>query len=138
MADNFEDQVEAAQAVEETVEDAPAAGQETEQTAAPVEAVQESENAESAVNEQETAEDSGASQEDDDLDPGEKAVQAFSKSLRGLEGKWYVLHTYSGYEKRVKMNVESRIVSFGLEQQIFQIEVPMEEVEQHTDRKSVV
>ena len=46
---------------------------------------------------------------EDALDPGEKAVQDFSKSLRGLEGKWYVLHTYSGYEKRVKMNVESRV-----------------------------
>ncbi|MDK6994291.1 transcription termination/antitermination NusG family protein, partial [Escherichia coli] len=71
--------------------------------------------------------------------PGEKAVQDFSKSLRGLEGKWYVLHTYSGYEKRVKMNVESRVQSYGLESQIFQIEVPMEEVEQHTDKgKKVV
>ncbi len=76
---------------------------------------------------------------EDALDPGEKAVQDFSKSLRGLEGKWYVLHTYSGYEKRVKMNVESRVQSYGLESQIFQIEVPMEEVEQHTDKgKKVV
>lgn len=75
-----------------------------------------------------------AAEEQVELDAGEKAVQAFSKSLRGLEGKWYVLHTYSGYEKRVKMNVESRITSYGLEEQIFQIEVPMEEVEQHTDK----
>ncbi|MDF7663349.1 transcription termination/antitermination protein NusG [Bifidobacterium sp. ESL0763] len=72
-------------------------------------------------------------------DAGTKAVKEFSKSLRGLDGKWYVLHTYSGYEKRVKANVESRIQSFGLEDQIFQVEVPLEEVEKHTDKgKKVV
>lgn len=77
--------------------------------------------------------------ENGDADAGAKAIKEFSKSLRGLDGKWYVLHTYSGYEKRVKTNVESRVQSFGLEDQIFQIEVPMEEVEKHTDKgKKVV
>lgn len=73
-------------------------------------------------------------QESEELDAGAKAVEEFSKSLRTLEGKWYVLHTYSGYEKRVKTNVESRVVSFGLEDKIFQIEVPMEEIDKHTDK----
>ncbi len=73
-------------------------------------------------------------QESEELDAGAKAVEEFSKSLRTLEGKWYVLHTYSGYEKRVKTNVESRVASFGLEDKIFQIEVPMEEVDKHTDK----
>ncbi|KFI45026.1 transcription antitermination protein nusG [Bifidobacterium bohemicum] len=72
--------------------------------------------------------------EADSDDVGAKAVREFSKSLRGLEGKWYVLHTYSGYEKRVKTNVESRVQNFGLEDKIFQIEVPLEEVEKHTDK----
>ena len=74
------------------------------------------------------------SEEAEAQDAGQQAVEEFSKSLRSLEGKWYVLHTYSGYEKRVKTNVESRIASFGLEDKIFQIEVPMEEVEKHTDK----
>ena len=74
------------------------------------------------------------SEEAEEQDAGQKAVAEFSKSLRSLEGKWYVLHTYSGYEKRVKTNVESRIASFGLEDKIFQIEVPMEEVEKHTEK----
>lgn len=79
--------------------------------------------------------DGGAAQPNADADDaGSKAVKEFSKSLRTLEGKWYVLHTYSGYEKRVKTNVESRVQSFGLEDKIFQIEVPMEEVEKHTDK----
>lgn len=82
---------------------------------------------------EEAAEDAGESA-DEELDPGAKAVEEFSKSLRTLEGKWYVLHTYSGYEKRVKTNVESRVASFGLEDKIFQVEVPMEEVEKHTDK----
>jgi transcriptional antiterminator NusG len=69
-----------------------------------------------------------------DEDAGEKAVAEFSKSLHTLEGKWYVVHTYSGYEKRVKTNIESRVANFGLENQIFQVEVPMEEVEKHTEK----
>ena len=87
-----------------------------------------------------TAESADESDEDDaedegeTVDPGTKAVEEFAKSLRTLEGKWYVVHTYSGYEKRVKTNVESRIASFGLEDKIFQIEVPMEEVEKHTEK----
>ncbi|KFI63180.1 transcription termination/antitermination protein NusG [Bifidobacterium cuniculi] len=71
---------------------------------------------------------------EEEADAGAIAVQEFSKSLRTLEGKWYVLHTYSGYEKRVKSNIESRVSSYGLEDTIFQVEVPMEEVEQHTEK----
>lgn len=78
--------------------------------------------------------DSADSADVNPTDAGAAAVAEFSKTLRTLEGKWYVLHTYSGYEKRVKTNVESRVQSFGLEDKIFQIEVPMEEVEKHTDK----
>ena len=78
-------------------------------------------------------------EQSDQEDPGQHAVDEFSKKLRTLEGKWYVLHTYSGYEKRVKANVESRVASFGLEDKVFQVEIPMEEVEKHTDKgKKVV
>ncbi|MES5088436.1 transcription termination/antitermination protein NusG [Gardnerella vaginalis] len=101
-----------------------------------------SENSENVAGETESpaesaetvAGDSSAAQEVDATDAGAVAVAEFSKTLRTLEGKWYVLHTYSGYEKRVKTNVESRVQSFGLEDKIFQIEVPMEEVEKHTDK----
>ena len=78
--------------------------------------------------------DDGDADDADPTDAGAIAVAEFSKKLRTLEGKWYVLHTYSGYEKRVKTNVESRVQSFGLEDKIFQIEVPMEEVEKHTEK----
>ncbi|MBK5299388.1 MAG: hypothetical protein JJE40_19755, partial [Vicinamibacteria bacterium] len=41
--------------------------------------------------------------------------------------RWYVIHTYSGYENKVKANLEHRIESMGVEDQIFQVLVPMEE-----------
>lgn len=90
-------------------------------------------NADSADNSADST-DSADSADVDPTDAGAAAVAEFSKTLRTLEGKWYILHTYSGYEKRVKTNVESRVQSFGLEDKIFQIEVPMEEVEKHTDK----
>ena len=89
---------------------------------------------EEEVNESEQAEESAEDEGGEELDAGAKAVEDFSNSLRTLEGKWYVLHTYSGYEKRVKTNIESRVASFGMEDQIFQVEVPMEEVEKHTEK----
>ena len=44
-----------------------------------------------------------------------------------MEGQkhWYVIHTYSGYENKVKMNLESKIHSLGMEEQIFQVLVPV-------------
>ncbi|MBM6699847.1 transcription termination/antitermination factor NusG [Bifidobacterium pullorum subsp. saeculare] len=99
------------------------------------EAVAEGESADDAETSDDTeASDDATAGQDEPADAGQQAVDEFAKSLRTLEGKWYVLHTYSGYEKRVKANVESRIQSFGLEDKIFQIEVPMEEVEKHTDK----
>ena len=44
------------------------------------------------------------------------------------DGDWYVVHSYAGYEKRVKTNLETRIQSLNMEDYIFEIEVPMEEV----------
>ncbi len=48
--------------------------------------------------------------------------------LKGLPGRWYVLHTYSGYEKRVTQDLEVRRQTMNMEDYIFQLEVPMEEV----------
>ncbi len=49
-------------------------------------------------------------------------------ALTGLPGDWYVVHSYAGYENKVKTNLESRISSLNMEDYIFQIEVPQEEV----------
>lgn len=48
--------------------------------------------------------------------------------LRQQEGDWYVVHSYAGYENRVKTNLEQRVTSLNMEPYIFQVEVPMEQV----------
>jgi len=60
----------------------------------------------------------------EDLDPAD----AMKLVLSGLPGDWYVVHSYAGYENKVKANLESRIQSLNMEDFIFQIEVPTEEV----------
>jgi transcriptional antiterminator NusG len=63
-------------------------------------------------------------EDDEEADPAE----AMRKVLRGQFGDWYVIHSYAGYENKVKTNLESRIQSLDMEDYIFQIEVPTEEV----------
>ncbi|MFF6831807.1 transcription termination/antitermination protein NusG [Streptomyces sp. NPDC012438] len=57
-------------------------------------------------------------------------VAALREELRTLPGEWYVIHTYAGYEKRVKANLEQRAVSLNVEDFIYQAEVPEEEIVQ--------
>jgi len=66
-------------------------------------------------------------------------VVAFREELRTLPGEWYVIHTYAGYENRVKSNLEQRAVSLNVEDYIYQAEVPQEEVVQikNGDRRTV-
>jgi transcriptional antiterminator NusG len=59
-----------------------------------------------------------------ELDP----VEEFRAELRSRPGRWYVIHSYAGYENRVKANLENRTQSLNMEDFIFQVEVPMEEV----------
>ncbi|WP_308583015.1 transcription termination/antitermination factor NusG [Gardnerella sp. DNF00172] len=137
MTDEFNPEeaeaVEVADAVED-VEAVDAAPVNDADDAAAAEAAVASLDADNTEAEAEAGATDSESTEDDPTDAGAIAVAEFSKKLRTLEGKWYVLHTYSGYEKRVKTNVESRVQNFGLEDKIFQIEVPMEEVEKHTEK----
>lgn len=131
------DQAEAADAVagepaeEATVhtEDEAVAVAETDEDA---EAVDEVEDA------AEEAEDEEAAEEAADVPPVDP-VEALRQELRGLPGEWYVIHTYAGYEKRVKANLEQRAVSLNVEEFIYQAEVPEEEIVQikNGERKNV-
>ncbi len=56
------------------------------------------------------------------------ALAEFMRELRMQPGDWYVVHSYAGYENRVKTNLESRIMSLNMEEHIFQIEVPTHQV----------
>src|SRR6201991_2172780 len=63
---------------------------------------------------------------DEDYDP----VAELRQKLRYAPGDWYVVHSYAGYENKVKTNLETRITSLDMEEFIFQVEVPTrEEVE---------
>ncbi|MEU7579684.1 transcription termination/antitermination protein NusG [Streptomyces sp. NPDC041068] len=102
------------------------------------EAVAESEEDEDAVAEvadEETAEDEAPEEEAEPVDP----IVALREELRTLPGEWYVIHTYAGYENRVKTNLEQRAVSLNVEDFIFQAEVPQEEVAQikNGERKTI-
>ena len=64
-----------------------------------------------------------APEEDDDEDD-------LATAIENAPGEWYVVHSYAGYENKVKANLETRITSLNMEDYIFQIEVPTEEVTQ--------
>lgn len=76
--------------------------------------------------EQNAADDADAGDDEDaaDLDP----YAEFRAELKAAFGKWYVIHSYAGFEKRVKSNIENRKVSMAMEDYIYQVEVPMEDV----------
>jgi len=65
-----------------------------------------------------------AAAEEEEADP----VDELRQMLRLAPGEWYVVHSYAGYENKVKTNLESRITSLNVEDFIFQIEVPTQEV----------
>jgi len=70
-----------------------------------------------------------SSDEDGDIESDENDPNAeFRRALRVAPGDWYVVHSYAGYEKKVKGNRQNRIQSLNMEDFIFQIEVPEEEV----------
>ncbi|WP_406184272.1 transcription termination/antitermination protein NusG [Streptomyces sp. NBC_01006] len=83
----------------------------------------------------EDAEEAEEAAEAEPVDP----IQALRDELRLLPGEWYVIHTYAGYEKRVKANLEQRAVSLNVEEFIYQAEVPEEEIVQikNGERKNV-
>ncbi|MGW7312950.1 transcription termination/antitermination protein NusG [Streptomyces sp. NPDC054854] len=90
---------------------------------------------ESDVEDDEEAEEAAEVEPAEPVDP----TQALRDELRLLPGEWYVIHTYAGYEKRVKANLEQRAVSLNVEEFIYQAEVPEEEIVQikNGERKNV-
>jgi transcriptional antiterminator NusG len=77
----------------------------------------------------EAADEAGeAADEAGEAEPEEDPVATFKAELRLQPGDWYVVHSYAGYENRVKANLESRTQSLNMEDYIFQIEVPVHEV----------
>jgi transcription termination/antitermination protein NusG len=93
--------------------------------AGPQEAELQEAGSEEAGSEEAGSEEAGAEEaEEAEADP----VEAYAAELRLLPGDWYVVHSYAGYENRVKGNLESRTQSLNMEDYIFQIEVPVHQV----------
>lgn len=69
-----------------------------------------------------------ASEAETPAEPAVDPLEAFKSKLRRQEGEWFVVHTYAGYENRVKANLESRAQTLNAEDDIFEVQVPMEEV----------
>jgi transcription termination/antitermination protein NusG len=83
---------------------------------------------EEATVDEAVADDAPADDEATEEEPVPDALKEFRDNLYSQPGDWYVVHTYSGMEKRVKANLENRITSLNAEDYIFQVEVPTEEV----------
>ncbi|MGX1028764.1 transcription termination/antitermination protein NusG [Streptomyces sp. SAI-097] len=144
---NVNDAIEPVESVEDELGTVEGADNEDTEASAEAEAaddtvVAETDEDESDAEADETAEaddaeatEAEAETDEPDLDPIEKLRQ----ELRVLPGEWYVIHTYAGYENRVKTNLEQRAVSLNVEDYIFQAEVPQEEVVQikNGDRKTI-
>ncbi|KJQ54113.1 transcription termination/antitermination protein NusG [Microbacterium sp. SA39] len=91
-------------------------------------AVEDSDDPVAAVVEAEETEGSEEGASDEDEDAEEDPYEAFRMDLRMLPGKWYVIHSYAGFERKVKANIEQRKSTLEVEDEIYQIEVPMEDV----------
>lgn len=90
--------------------------------AEPTDSVEEFATDESPVEESEPAESAPV-----DAEPADPVAE-MKAALRRAPGEWYVIHSYAGYENKVKANLETRVQNLDLEDYIFQVEVPTEEV----------
>ncbi len=102
----------------------PEVAEETEDAAVDVDVDADEAQAEVEVVADEVVSDEDETEDEAAVDP----LEEFKEVLRGKYGDWYVVHSYAGYENRVKLNLETRITSLNMEDHIFEVEVPMEEV----------
>jgi transcription termination/antitermination protein NusG len=86
-----------------------------------IDSMEEATAAEAATDDEAVVHDQDTVEEDD-------PYKDFRRELRRKPGKWYVIHSYAGFEKRVKQNIENRRLSLGMEEYIFEVQVPMEDV----------
>ncbi|MGW2644659.1 transcription termination/antitermination protein NusG [Streptomyces sp. NPDC001393] len=131
----------AAEMVDDELDIVEGADEQDEFEAAEAEAGEPAEEAALNVEDEDEAAEAAAETEEAEEEPAAPVdpVEALREELRSLPGEWYVIHTYAGYENRVKTNLEQRAVSLNVEDYIFQAEVPQEEVVQikNGDRKTI-
>jgi len=132
--ESLDDELDIVEGADEDLDEVEAADAEAGEPAEE-DAVHLEEDEDESEEDEEGEEESGGDVETEPVDP----VEALREELRTLPGEWYVIHTYAGYENRVKTNLEQRAVSLNVEDFIFQAEVPQEEVAQikNGERKTV-
>ncbi|MEV8537345.1 transcription termination/antitermination protein NusG [Streptomyces sp. NPDC051572] len=143
--ESVEDELDIVEGADEELDEVEAADADAGEPAEEAAVHVEDEDAEATedLDDEATAEDDEATAEDDEeeAEPAEPVdpVVALREELRLLPGEWYVIHTYAGYENRVKTNLEQRAVSLNVEDFIFAAEVPQEEVAQikNGERKTI-
>ncbi len=84
------------------------------------------------------AESSGSGGEEELDDEEATPAQAYTPSPYDRPGRWYVVHTYSGYENKVRSNLESVVASRGLEDRVYEVVIPMEDVVEFKGGKKAV
>ena len=140
-AESAEQIVDAADSDEDEVEayDEAESGEAAEESALHVEAAEAEDGTEELAAEAGEADEETEAEESAEAEAEVDPVAKFREDLRFMPGEWYVIHTYAGYENRVKQNLEQRAVSLNVEEYIFQAEVPQEEVVQikNGDRKTI-
>ena len=92
------------------------------------EAAEQAESGPPSVSDADGAGDVAAADGTDIDTPSADPMEEFRQALRGKPGDWFVVHTYSGMENRVKANLENRISSLNMEDFIYEVIVPQEEV----------
>ncbi|AZA14449.1 transcription termination/antitermination protein NusG [Corynebacterium choanae] len=115
VADEFA-AIDAGEAVDTEVESAPASEDEVSKAAAALG-------------------DTEGSDEDKAMEEYKTRLRAFMRELRRLPGKWYIIQCYSGYENKVKTNLDMRVQTLEVEDSIYDVVVPIEEVMELKDGK---
>jgi transcriptional antiterminator NusG len=132
---NLNDAIEPTESVDDELDIAEGADEVDEAEAAEAAADESAEQAAVHVEDEAPGGEAAEEEPEAEVDP----VTKLRDELRTLPGEWYVIHTYAGYEKRVKANLEQRAVSLNVEDFIYQAEVPEEEIVQikNGERKTV-
>ena len=130
-----EDATPSAPAVEEAAESTDAAGESAEAAEAP------GAESESAAADAEGAAEAAAPEagEDESEDAAyRKRLRAFTRELKKQPGQWYIIQCYSGYENKVKTNLDMRAQTLEVEDSIFEVVVPIEQVLENKDGKKKI
>ena len=131
-----EDATPSAPAAEEAAESTDAAGESAEAAEAPETAAADAEGADAEGAAEAAAPEAG---EDESEDAAyRKRLRAFTRELKKQPGQWYIIQCYSGYENKVKTNLDMRAQTLEVEDSIFEVVVPIEQVLENKDGKKKI